>query len=55
MTAAHRLGHSNASVTTRHYARPVVGRDEQVAEAADSWLSGSEDQDDGSAAVPAQT
>lgn len=55
MTAAHRLGHSNASVTTRHYARPVAGRDDQVAEAADSWLSGSEDNDDGSAAVPAQT
>ncbi|MBB4894160.1 nucleoside-diphosphate-sugar epimerase [Streptomyces olivoverticillatus] len=42
MTAAHRLGHSNASVTTRHYARPVAGRDDQVAEAADSWLSGHE-------------
>ncbi|WP_103535965.1 site-specific integrase [Streptomyces sp. SM11] len=40
MTAAHRLGHSNASVTTRHYARPVAGRDDQVAEASDSWLSG---------------
>jgi integrase len=40
MTAAHRLGHSNASVTTRHYARPVAGRDDQVAEAADAWLSG---------------
>ncbi len=55
MTAAHRLGHSNASVTTRHYARPVAGRDEQVAEAADSWLSGEEDDDDGHAAVPAHT
>ncbi|MFI6937407.1 tyrosine-type recombinase/integrase [Streptomyces sp. NPDC050287] len=48
MTAAHRLGHSNASVTTRHYARPVAGRDDQVAEAADAWLTGS-DTDDGSA------
>ncbi|MFF5800879.1 tyrosine-type recombinase/integrase [Streptomyces albogriseolus] len=38
MTAAHRLGHSNASVTTRHYARPVAGRDDQVAKAADAWL-----------------
>ncbi|EWS93078.1 hypothetical protein SSIG_03642 [Streptomyces filamentosus NRRL 11379] len=28
---------------------------EQVAEAADSWLSGPEDDDDGSAAVPART
>ncbi len=61
MTAAHRLGHSNASVTTRHYARPVAGRDDQVAEAADSWLSGHDHEpgarsghdgdDDGSAGV----
>jgi hypothetical protein len=27
MVAAHRLGHANASVTTRHYARAVDGRD----------------------------
>ncbi|WP_329253401.1 site-specific integrase [Streptomyces sp. NBC_01478] len=40
MTAAHRLGHSNASVTTRHYARPVAGRDDQVAEASDAWVNG---------------
>ncbi|MER5559172.1 site-specific integrase [Streptomyces sp. NPDC002506] len=40
MTAAHRLGHSNASVTTRHYARPVAGRDDQVAAASDAWFSG---------------
>ncbi|MFJ3962028.1 tyrosine-type recombinase/integrase [Streptomyces sp. NPDC090036] len=40
MTAARRLGHSNASVTTRHYARPVDGRDAQVADASDSWLNG---------------
>ena len=40
MTAAHRLGHSNASVTTRHYARPVAGRDVEVAQAADAWLAG---------------
>jgi integrase len=40
MTAARRLGHSNASVTTRHYARPVAGRDDQVAEASDAWLKG---------------
>src|SRR4051812_23393375 len=31
MTAARRLGHANASVTTRHYARPIDGRDAQVA------------------------
>ncbi|MEU2052995.1 tyrosine-type recombinase/integrase [Streptomyces bungoensis] len=43
MTAAHRLGHSNASVTTLHYARPVAGRDAQVAEASDAWFSGHDD------------
>jgi len=32
LAAARRLGHSNASVTTRHYARPVDERDGQVAE-----------------------
>jgi integrase len=63
MTAAHRLGHSNASVTTRHYARPVAGRDAEVATASDAWLdghdrtegarSGHDDDDDGSAGVPA--
>jgi integrase len=42
MTAGHRLGHSNASVTTRHYARPIAGRGDQVAEAADAWLGGQE-------------
>ncbi|MFJ9612555.1 tyrosine-type recombinase/integrase [Streptomyces noursei] len=31
MAAAKRLGHSNASVTTRHYARVVDGRDADVA------------------------
>jgi integrase len=40
MTAAHRLGHSNASVTTRHYARPIAGRDAEVAAASDSWFLG---------------
>lgn len=64
MTAAHRLGHSNASVTTRHYARPVAGRDDQVAEASDAWFSGHDgahgarrghdDDGDGSAGVPAR-
>ncbi|MCD0482339.1 tyrosine-type recombinase/integrase [Streptacidiphilus sp. ASG 303] len=38
MTAARRLGHSNGSVTTRHYARPVPGRDAEVAMAMDGWL-----------------
>jgi integrase len=40
MTAAHRLGHGNASVTTRHYARPVAGRDAEVAAAMEEWASG---------------
>ncbi|MEV0594470.1 tyrosine-type recombinase/integrase [Nonomuraea cavernae] len=35
MAAARRLGHSNASVTTRHYARAVEGRDKEIAEAFD--------------------
>jgi hypothetical protein len=30
MVAAQRLGHANASVTTRHYARAVDGRDAEV-------------------------
>ncbi|MFK0296613.1 tyrosine-type recombinase/integrase [Streptomyces sp. NPDC090442] len=61
MTAAHRLGHSNASVTTRHYARPAAGRDAQVAEASESWIEGHDnaqrarrghdDDDDGTAGV----
>lgn len=63
MTAAHRLGHGNASVTTRHYARPVAGRDAEVADAMEEWASGRGgvdgareghgDDDDGSAGVPA--
>jgi integrase len=35
MTAARRLGHANASVTTRHYARPMDERDAQVAKHLD--------------------
>ncbi len=31
LEAAKRLGHARISVTTRHYARPVVGRDRDVA------------------------
>lgn len=31
MAAARRLGHSNASITTRHYARAVEGRDDDIA------------------------
>ncbi|RCG31563.1 hypothetical protein DQ384_08280 [Sphaerisporangium album] len=36
MAAARRLGHSNASVTTRHYARAVEGRDREIADALDA-------------------
>jgi integrase len=64
MTAAHRLGHGNASVTTRHYARPVAGRDAEVADAMEVWAAGHEtadgareghgDDDEGSAGVPAK-
>jgi integrase len=35
LVAAHRLGHANASVTTRHYARAVDGRDAEVAKHLD--------------------
>jgi integrase len=35
MAAAARLGHAHASVTTRHYARTVDGRDAEVAAALD--------------------
>ncbi|WP_446218138.1 hypothetical protein [Micromonospora sp. IBHARD004] len=34
--AARRLGHANASVTTRHYARAVDGRDAEVAQHLDA-------------------
>ena len=36
MAAAQRLGHSNASVTTRHYARAVAGRDREMADRLDA-------------------
>ena len=36
LEAAKRLGHSRSSVTTRHYARPVQGRDLEVAERLDA-------------------
>jgi hypothetical protein len=36
MAAAHRMGHSNASVTTRHYARMIDGRDAEVADSLDA-------------------
>jgi integrase len=35
MTADRRLGHANASVTTRHYAQPIDERDAQVAKHLD--------------------
>ena len=61
MAAAKRLGHSNASVTTRHYARVVDGRDAEVAQtmhaeheqgtrkgtSSDRARNGHDDDDDG--------
>ncbi|HEX5595662.1 MAG TPA: site-specific integrase [Micromonosporaceae bacterium] len=62
LVAARRLGHSNASVTTRHYARAVDGRDAEVAafldrarrrdsktERARNGHAGEVDHDDGAA------
>lgn len=40
MAAARRFGHANASVTTRHYARTVDGRDQQVAQHLDAGRGG---------------
>lgn len=40
MVAARRLGHANASVTTRHYARAVDGRDADIARHLDHLGSG---------------
>ena len=37
MDAAARLGHAAGTVTTRHYARPVLGRDAEIAERLDQW------------------
>lgn len=37
MDAAARLGHVAGTVTTRHYARPVLGRDAEIAERLDRW------------------
>jgi integrase len=40
MAAARRLGHSNASVATRHYARALDGRDAEVAQALETDRAG---------------
>jgi len=40
MVTARRLGHANASVTTRHYARPMDGRDARVAKHLDQLGGG---------------
>ncbi len=37
MDAAARLGHAAGTVTTRHYARPMLGRDAEIAERLDRW------------------
>jgi integrase len=39
LVSARRLGHANASVTTRHYARAVDGRDTDVAKHLDASRS----------------
>jgi hypothetical protein len=36
MAAADRMGHSNASVTTRHHARMIEGRDAEIADSLDA-------------------
>ncbi|WP_432923154.1 tyrosine-type recombinase/integrase [Streptomyces sp. CA-106131] len=60
MAAAKRLGHSNASVTTRHYARAVEAREDEAAKILgamrDETLrarSGHDGDDDGSAGAAA--
>jgi len=40
LEAARRLGHARTSVTTRHYARPVQGRDRDVADQLDALRRG---------------
>ncbi len=49
MAAARRLGHSNASVTTRHYARAVEGRDQEIAELLDAMAGHAREQGTGRA------
>lgn len=43
LEAAKRLGHARTSVTTRHYARPVEGRDRDVATRLDTLRQGAAD------------
>ena len=40
LEGARRLGHSRSSVTTRHYARPMMGGDAVVAERLDAARAG---------------
>ncbi|WP_042428621.1 tyrosine-type recombinase/integrase [Streptacidiphilus anmyonensis] len=58
MAAAKRLGHSNASVTTRHYARAVQAREDEAARTLDAMRDQAlkarerhDDGDDGAAGV----
>jgi len=37
--ASRRLGHSSSNITTKHYARPIAGRDNQVANHLDDLMS----------------
>ncbi|MGI5469901.1 tyrosine-type recombinase/integrase [Streptomyces sp. CA-132043] len=52
MAAAKRLGHSNASVTTRHYARVVDGRDADVARTMHSEYEAAAGADAASSGTP---
>ena len=36
LDVAQRLGHESATVTTKHYARAIVGRDQELAKSLDS-------------------
>jgi integrase len=39
LEAAKRLGHSNTATTTKHYARPIAGRDFKVANNLDQQFN----------------
>jgi len=39
LEASRRLGHASSNITTKHYARPIAGRDNQVANHLDDLMS----------------
>ncbi len=49
MDAAARLGHAAGTVTTRHYARPMLGRDAEIAERLNRWADSSHSTSENSA------